>query len=86
MNTVSDYLFMLSLLLMIVALFMNGVGRRSGNKDSEIENPSGSITDLQSDRGYDPVKEQESSLFGNLRTSYLFWLSLIGLFVSIALS
>lgn len=86
MYTLSDYLFMFSLLLLILSLFLNGVGRRGSGRQPEIENPSGNITDLQIEHDHPSVLDHQSPLFGRLLHSYLFWISLFGILVSIGIS
>lgn len=83
--TLSNNLFLLSLLLLLLSFFVNGVGRR-GMTQHPVQNPTGSITDLQLEHDHSKVIETQNSLFGKLVRSYLFWISLCGILVSVILS
>jgi hypothetical protein len=81
---ISDVLFMGSLILLIITCITKGVGK-SGVINPGID-ATGATTDLQMQHDHKKLIEKQDSVFGRLFRSYLFWISILGIIVSIVLS
>ena len=86
MIAISNYLFMISLGLLILSFVLSGVGRRGMTNHDNVGDPSGSITDLQMEHDHKKVVEAQNSLMSKVIRSYLFWISLMGIIVSMLIS
>lgn len=51
-----------------------------------VEHASGAATDLQMEHNHKKIIDRQDTIFGRLLRSYLFWISVAGIIVSIVLS
>ncbi|SCW87933.1 hypothetical protein SAMN04487970_11063 [Paenibacillus tianmuensis] len=86
MVTFEDKLFMFFLALLIVSLLVNGIGFSPSNWHKEDLNDfSGGFTDRHLARKQAEFKGQDRKAKSLFR-SYLFWIAIVGIVVSIGLS
>ena len=78
----SDYLFMGSLLILLISIFV-ATGSRGMTNSS---NATGDTTDLQMDHDHKKIMEKQDTMLSKLLKSYLFWIPIVGIIVSIILS
>lgn len=85
MRNISDYLFMGSLILLIITFLVKGVVSRG---DMYHGNPDGAnvATDLQMKHDHKKVIERQDGLIFRVIKSYIFWISILGMISSIILS
>jgi hypothetical protein len=86
LRQISDYLFMGSLILLIITLLLYGAGRRGMTYSVHTDMPSGATTDLQMEHNHKEVINRQDSMLRRILKSYLFWIAIIGIVVSIVLS
>ncbi|MZQ85631.1 hypothetical protein GQF01_26265 [Paenibacillus sp. 5J-6] len=79
MQQISDYLFMGSLILLIVTLLLKGVGSTGSS------NALGNI-DLQMQQNHKNDLDKQDSIFSRIFKSYLIWTSIAGVVLSIVIS
>jgi hypothetical protein len=87
LRQISDYLFMGSLILLVIAFILYGPGKR-GTTAVQMNNDgfNGAITDLQMAQNHKEITTRQDSMLGRILKSYLFWIGIIGIIVSIVLS
>ncbi|MBP1965665.1 hypothetical protein [Paenibacillus aceris] len=79
MQQISDYLFMGSLILFIVTLLFKGLGSTGSS------NPLGNI-DLQMQQNHKNDLEKQDSIISRVFKSYLVWISITGIVISIVIT
>jgi hypothetical protein len=82
----SNYLFLASLALLMVTLVYEGLGRKGTVKFQNVDNPSGAYTDLQMKHAHTETMKSQNSFLSNILRSYLVWLSIVGIVVSIIIT
>lgn len=85
MASIADKLFMGSLILMMVAVVVSGIGFQFVNWKSQVSNELEEETNTSSNRKKSAMDRQDKSL-KRIGRSYLFWIALAGMLVSIGLS
>ncbi|MBD0379858.1 hypothetical protein [Paenibacillus sedimenti] len=83
LSQVSDYLFMGSLVLLIITFFLHGAGIR-GFTDTGAG--SGAATDLNMEHEHQKLMQRQDSLLSRMIRSYFFWIAIAGILVSVVLS
>ncbi|MCZ8521940.1 MULTISPECIES: hypothetical protein [Paenibacillus] len=78
----SDYLFIGSLLLLVITVLLFFVRGGGLSSSTDIHNPSGSITDLSMHQDRKGHLQKQNRLLVKLLTSCSFWLPLAGILVS----
>jgi hypothetical protein len=87
LRQISDYLFMGSLILLIITCLVYGLGRPRGMTNFVDSNmPSGATTDLQMEHNHKELMDRQDSIWVRILKSYLIWIAIIGIIVSIVLS
>jgi hypothetical protein len=79
MQQISDYLFMGSLILLIVTLLLKGLGSTGAS------NNSGNI-DLQMLQNHKKDMEKQDNIISQIFKSVFVWISIAGIIISIILS
>jgi hypothetical protein len=79
MRQISDYLFMGSLILLIVTLLLKGLGSAGAS------NNSGNI-DLQLLQDHKNDMEKQDNIINQIFKSVFVWISIVGIIISIVLS
>lgn len=79
MQQISDYLFMASILLLILTLLFKGVGSKGSS------NAMGNI-DLAMQENHGNALKSQDSIIKNIFKSVFVWISILGILVSILLS
>ncbi|MBA2937242.1 hypothetical protein HZF08_02910 [Paenibacillus sp. CGMCC 1.16610] len=82
LKQISDYLFMGSLLILLISIFVVTGSRGMTNSS----NATGATTDLQMDHDHKKIMEKQDTMLSKLLKSYLFWIPIVGIIVSIILS
>ncbi|RED66322.1 hypothetical protein DFP95_101821 [Cohnella lupini] len=85
LTQISNYLFLGSLALLIITLFVKGIGRR-GMTGYSADPYSGSTTDLQFENDHRKVIQGQDKLIKNIFKSYFIWISIIGIATSIVIT
>ncbi len=85
MESISDKLFMGSLILMMVSVVISGVGFQFVNWKSQVTDELDAETKKSSNRKKSVMDRQDKSL-GRVLRSYLFWIAIAGILISIGLS
>ncbi|MEC0228719.1 MULTISPECIES: hypothetical protein [Paenibacillus] len=85
MQSISDKLFMGSLILLMISVVVSGIGFQFINWRSQVNDELDSETKDSSSRKKAVIDRQDKSLSRVLR-SYLFWIAIVGILVSIVLS
>ncbi|TXK77958.1 hypothetical protein FU659_21455 [Paenibacillus sp. N3.4] len=85
MQSLSDKIFMFSLILLMVSVVISGIGFQFVNWRSQVTDELDGETKDSSSRKKSVIDRQDKSLRRVLR-SYLFWISVAGILVSIGLS
>jgi hypothetical protein len=85
MKQISDYLFLGSLAFLIITFLIFFLGRGGAN-NSDIMSASGAITDFQLKHDHKETIRRQDNKLVKLLKSYLFWIPIIGITVSIILS
>jgi hypothetical protein len=87
LRQISDYLFMGSLILLIITCLVYGLGRPRGMTNFvNTDMPSGATTDLQMEHNHNEVMGRQDSVLVRILKSYIIWIAIIGIIVSIVLS
>ncbi|CAN7717461.1 hypothetical protein LJR153_005961 [Paenibacillus sp. LjRoot153] len=79
MQQISDYLFMGSLILLVVTLLFKGLGSTGAS------NASGNI-DLQMQQNHRSDLVKQDSIISRIYKSYFVWISIAGIVISIVIS
>ncbi|MZQ84827.1 hypothetical protein GQF01_22205 [Paenibacillus sp. 5J-6] len=85
MQSISDKLFMGSLILLMIAVVVSGIGFQFVNWRSQVTDELDEETKTSSARKKAVMDRQDKSLKRVLR-SYLFWIAIAGMLVSVLLS
>ncbi|WP_189020436.1 hypothetical protein [Paenibacillus marchantiophytorum] len=85
MQSLSDKIFMGSLILMMIAVVVSGIGFQFVNWRSQVNDELDTETKGSSGRKKAVMDRQDKSL-GRVLRSYLFWIAVAGMLVSIVLS
>lgn len=85
MQSISDKLFMGSLILLMISVVVSGIGFQFVNWRSQVTDELDAETNSSSARKKAVMERQDKSLKRVLR-SYLFWIAIAGMLVSILLS
>ncbi|NOV01484.1 hypothetical protein GC097_15815 [Paenibacillus sp. LMG 31457] len=85
MQSISDKLFMGSLILLMISVVVSGIGFQFVNWRSQVTDELDAETNSSSARKRAVMERQDKSLKRVLR-SYLFWIAIAGMLVSILLS
>ncbi|WNR43448.1 hypothetical protein [Paenibacillus roseipurpureus] len=85
MASIADKLFMGSLILMMIAVVVSGVGFQFVNWKSQVTDELEEETKTSSGRKKAVMDRQDRSL-KRIGRSYLFWIALAGMLISIVLS
>lgn len=85
MASIADKLFMGSLILMMVSVVISGVGFQFVNWKSQVTDELEEETKTSSNRKKSVMDRQDKSL-KRIWRSYLFWIALVGMLISIGLS
>ncbi|WP_310500551.1 hypothetical protein [Paenibacillus qinlingensis] len=85
MASIADKVFMGSLILMMVAVVVSGVGFQFINWKSQVNNELEEETKTSSNRKKSVMDRQDKSL-KRIGRSYLFWIAVAGMLISIGLS
>ncbi|KQX51603.1 MULTISPECIES: hypothetical protein [unclassified Paenibacillus] len=83
---ISNYLFMGSLLLLIVTFIAKGASSQGFTSLTGLGGTSGSATDLTMEHNQKKHFQFQDSLVGRIVKSYLFWISITGILISIVIS
>jgi hypothetical protein len=85
MASIADKVFMGSLILMMVSVVISGVGFQFVNWKSQVTDELDAETKTSSNRKKSVMDRQDKSL-KRIGRSYLFWIALTGMLISIGLS
>lgn len=85
MQSISDKLFMGSLILLMISVVVSGIGFQFINWRTQISDETEGETGESGSRKKTVIDRQDKSL-RRLARSYLFWISLGGMAISIVLS
>lgn len=85
MQSISDKLFMGSLILLMISVVVSGIGFQFVNWRSQVTDELEEETKTSSTRKKAVMDRQDKSLKRVLR-SYLFWIAIAGMLVSVLLS
>ncbi|MDU0205374.1 MULTISPECIES: hypothetical protein [Paenibacillus] len=85
MQSISDKLFMGSLILLMISVVVSGIGFQFVNWRSQVTDELDAETNSSSARKKAVMERQDKSLKRVLR-SYLFWIAIAGMLVSVLLS
>ncbi|MFD0697906.1 hypothetical protein ACFQZT_27915 [Paenibacillus sp. GCM10027628] len=85
LRQISDYLFMGSLILLVISFFLNGAGLQ-GFTGTSGDPMSGTVTDLNMEHNQKKLMQRQDSLLGRIIRSYFFWIAILGILVSVVLS
>lgn len=85
MQSISDKLFMGSLILLMISVVVSGIGFQFVNWRSQVTDELDEETNTSSARKKAVMDRQDKSLKRVLR-SYLFWIAIAGMLVSVLLS
>jgi hypothetical protein len=85
MQSISDKLFMGSLILLMISVVVSGIGFQFVNWRSQVTDELDAETKSSSARKKAVMDRQDKSLKRVLR-SYLFWIAIAGMLVSVLLS
>lgn len=85
MQSISDKLFMGSLILLMISVVVSGIGFQFVNWRSQVTDELDAETKSSSARKKAIMERQDKSLKRVLR-SYLFWIAIAGMLVSVLLS
>lgn len=85
MQSISDKLFMGSLILLMISVVVSGIGFQFVNWRSQVKDELDEETNSSSARKKAVMDRQDKSLKRVLR-SYLFWIAIAGMLVSVLLS
>lgn len=84
---ISNYLFMGSLLLLIITFIAKGtLSQGFTGLITRLDGSSGSATDLIMEDKRKSVFQFQDSIVGRIVKSYLFWISVSGIIISIVIS
>ncbi|NOU77252.1 hypothetical protein GC098_38820 [Paenibacillus sp. LMG 31458] len=83
---ISNYLFMGSLLLLIVTCIAKGALSQGFTSVTGLGGNSGSVTDLNMEHDQKKQFQFQDSLIGRIVKSYFFWISVSGIIISIVIS
>lgn len=85
MQSISDKLFMGSLILLMVSVVISGIGFQFINWRTQVTDELDGETKESSSRKKTVIDRQDKSL-GRVLRSYLFWIAIAGILLSIGLS
>lgn len=85
MQSISDKLFMGSLILLMISVVISGIGFQFANWRTQVTDELDAETNSSSARKKAVLERQDKSLKRVLR-SYLFWIAIAGMLVSVLLS
>lgn len=85
MASIADKVFMGSLILMMIAVVVSGVGFQFVNWRSQVNDELEEETKTSSSRKKNVMDRQDKSL-KRIGRSYLFWIALAGMLISVGLS
>ncbi|WP_261302503.1 hypothetical protein [Paenibacillus andongensis] len=83
---ISNYLFMGSLLLLIVTCIAKGALSQGFTSVTGLGGISGSATDLNMEHDQKKQFHFQDSLLGRIVKSYFFWISVLGIIISVIIS
>lgn len=86
LRQISDYLFMGSLILLVLTFVIYGFGIRGMVNSNSSRIPSGSITDIQLEHDHNKTVDFQNRVLVRILKSYLFWISVAGILTSIVIS
>ncbi|NEW07217.1 hypothetical protein GK047_14505 [Paenibacillus sp. SYP-B3998] len=86
LRLISDYLFMGSLLLLLITFVAKGALSQGFTGVTSLDGTSGAATDLNMEHNRKKIFQLQDSLIGRIIKSYLFWISIVGLLVSIVIT
>lgn len=75
-----------SLILLVIVVLLNALGGRGMTNYGSVFNASGSTTDLQMQHDHEEVIKRQDKIWRRLLRSYLFWIALAGIIVSVIIS
>ncbi|MDR6550779.1 hypothetical protein [Paenibacillus qinlingensis] len=82
LEQISDYLFMGSLIFLVITVFLFS----SGSNFFNTWNTTGAATDLQMNHDHTKMVNAQHSRLVKLFKSYLFWIPVTGMIASVVLS
>ncbi|BFT70137.1 MULTISPECIES: hypothetical protein [Paenibacillus] len=85
MQSISDKLFMGSLILLMISVVVSGIGFQFVNWRTQVTDELDEETNSSSARKKAVMERQDKSLKRVIR-SYLFWIAIAGMLVSVLLS
>lgn len=83
---ISNYLFMGSLLLLIITCIAKGALSQGFTSVTGLGGTSGSATDLNMEHNQKKHFQFQDSLVGRIVKSYFFWISISGIIISVIIS
>ncbi|MGO4499725.1 hypothetical protein AB4114_27930 [Paenibacillus sp. 2RAB27] len=86
MQQASDYLFMGSLIFLVISVLIFFVGSGGMSSYNNVSNATGALTDLQMNHDHKKMLDTQNNRLVRLFKSYLFWIPVAGIIVSIVLS
>ncbi|MDU0204751.1 MULTISPECIES: hypothetical protein [Paenibacillus] len=86
MQQISDYLFMGSLIFLVITFMIFFLGSGGMTSYRNVSNDTGALTDLQMNHDHKKMLEKQNNGLVRLLKSYLFWIPVTGIIVSIVLS
>ncbi|WP_261302238.1 hypothetical protein [Paenibacillus andongensis] len=85
MQSISDKLFMGSLILLMISIVVSGIGFQFVNWRTQVNDELDGETQGSGSRKKAVLDRQDKSL-GRVLRSYLFWIAIAGILISIGLS
>ncbi|OPH56574.1 hypothetical protein BC351_26880 [Paenibacillus ferrarius] len=86
LREVSNYLFMGSLVLLLITCVAKGMLSQGFTKVTGLDGIHGAVTDLNMEHSPKKLFKLQDSSVGRIVKSYFFWISILGILASVVIS